>query len=157
MLTVGYAATLLSAECQSVANKQVIGSALLVRFDINGNGRIDVEERTKEFVRTQTRLRLEAAKAHAVQRGRQGGLKLDDLKVSSPTRAQFMAHDANGNGRLEVEERTRLETALREGLVRRFRLADVNGDGVLDRNEARAMGVKVRQSTMPARVEAPVP
>lgn len=157
MIIIGYFAFATITFSQTPRQPQIAEVLHLARYDLNGNGRIDIEERTKEFVREQSRLRLESAKEHAAQRGHQGGLKLDDLKLSSPNRAQFIAHDANGNGQLEPEERIRLEATLREELVRRFHLADVNGDGVLDRNEARSMRVGFRSSGSPKMVNTPAP
>lgn len=107
---------------------------LIARSDANGNGRIDVEER-KGYVRELARERHEAADRQAAKRAAQGGLKLEDLRRPAPTREQFRQHDANANGRLEPEEQARLEAAQREELASRFREADRNKDGVLDRDE----------------------
>jgi Ca2+-binding EF-hand superfamily protein len=111
---------------------------LVARFDANGNGRIDVEER-KGYVRELARERRNAANAQAAKRAAQGGLKLEDLKPRGPTRAQIIAHDANRDSRLDPDERARLDAALREELAQRFKRADANGDGVLNREETQAL------------------
>lgn len=114
------------------------------RFDANGNGRIDVEER-RGYVREVARERREAAGRLAAQRAAQGGLRLEDLKLPGPTRAQFLQHDANGNGRLDPDEKAGFEAARREELARRFRRADRDGNGALDRGELKGL----RQAARP--------
>lgn len=114
---------------------------LVVKHDINGNGKIDVNER-KAFVRERALRRRQEARQIASQRpslSRYERLFLKPIRWDRATREKY---DANKNGRLEVQERIKAMNDAADAAREEFRKHDRNGDGKLDGVEFSAIGGK---------------
>jgi hypothetical protein len=109
----------------------------LLKYDTNGNGQIDVEERNG-YVRERAKLVREQAKREAAQRPVVPPGVREFLVPPHWTKEKLVQYDANHNGKLEPAERAEERRDALKAAEERFRKADKNADGRLDAKEREA-------------------
>jgi len=111
---------------------------LIAKFDLNGNGKIDVNER-KPYVQELSRQRREEAKAFAAQ---QPVLSPQERLFYHPpqlTPELIQRYDANHDGKLDSVERLKIAQDAANDAKAEFRRYDLNHDGQLNREEMKAV------------------
>ena len=76
---------------------------LVIQYDLNGNGKIDVSER-KPYVRERARRRQEDAKRLAAVFKNVPPAVLRQVKAPDWTKAKIARYDLNQNGKIDVDE-----------------------------------------------------
>ncbi len=110
---------------------------LVAKYDANGNGKIDVEDR-KGYIRERAkRLREEAQREAAKRPVVPLGVRLF-LEPPNWTPEKVARYDASKDGRLDLEERRQERLDAVKTAEAKFKQADTNGDGRLDAAECRA-------------------
>ena len=132
------ASTFLAGADVAVTNLSVKpDDALVSKYDLNRNGKIDVNER-KPYVHELSRQRRDEAKTFAAQQ-----------PVLSPQERQFyhppqitpdliQKYDINHNGKLDPDERLKMSQDAADAAKADFRRFDTNQDGKLDKDEMKA-------------------
>lgn len=110
---------------------------LIAKYDINKNGKIDVNER-KPYVHEMSRQRREEAKTFAAQ---QPALSPQERMFFHPpqiTPELIQKYDINHNGKLDLDERLKMSQDAADAAKAEFRRFDTNQDGKLDKEEMKA-------------------
>ncbi|HEY0989998.1 MAG TPA: hypothetical protein VGD80_23170 [Kofleriaceae bacterium] len=136
----------------------------LQKYDRNGNGTLDVDERAR--MASERKARVEALRGRINARYDRNGngvlepdeeqtLRADRGKLSGFKGAALRRYDANHNGVIDPEERQRMRTEqhafltdVKGKLLARF---DANGDGTLDAQERAAMDQQLAPRTAPTK------
>lgn len=135
LITTGLISTV-HADLTNTLSKQI--DPLVAKHDLNGNGKIDVNER-KPYLHELSRQRREEAKAFAAQ---QPVLTPQERIFYRPPRLTpelIQQYDTNHNGKLDFDERLNMAHAAAEAAKAEFRRFDVNQDGKLDQEEMKAV------------------
>ena len=107
---------------------------LVVKYDSNGNGKIDISER-KGYVRERALMRYQERKIIATNRPKLTRQEREFYRKKKWDKETFKKYDVNKNGRLDVEERIQaMHNAAAEARTQ-FRKYDKNQDGKLDKAE----------------------
>lgn len=108
------------------------------KYDLNQNGKIDVNER-KPYVQALARQRREEAKAFAAQ---QPVLTPQERMFYRPphlTPELLKEYDTNHSGKLDFDERLKVAQDAAESAKVELRRFDANKDGKLDKEEVKAV------------------
>lgn len=126
----------------SITNVQPSEShALVAKHDLNGNGKIDVNER-KAYLQELSYQHREEAKAFAAQ---QPVLSQQERLFYHPpklTPELIQKYDANHDGKLDSTERLKISQDAADAAKAEFRRFDTNQDGTLDKEEMKAIQAK---------------
>lgn len=115
---------------------EVVGP-LMQKYDTNGNGKIDVEER-KGYVRERAKLVREDAKREAALRPAVSPEVRLFLEPPSWTPEKVAWYDANKDGKLDLAERRQERLDAVKAAEAKFKQSDTNRDGRLDAAERQA-------------------
>lgn len=111
---------------------------LVARFDLNENGKIDVEER-RDYVREVARQRRAEVKELARQRPKLNYQERLFYRLPRLTPELIAKYDTDGNGKIDLAEQAQIMHDAAKEARTQFRRFDLNGDGFLDQDELKAM------------------
>lgn len=123
---------------------------LIAKFDLNGNGKIDVNER-KPYVQELSRQRREEVKTFAAQ---QPVLSPQERIFYHPPRLTpelIQKYDGNHDGKLDSAERLKISQDASEAAKAEFRRFDNNQDGKLDKEEMKLVQQAKEAERLPLR------
>jgi EF hand len=123
---------------------------LVAKYDLNGNGKIDVNER-KPYVQELARQRLEESKAFAAQ---QPMLNPQERIFYHPPRLTpelIQKYDDNHDGKLDSAERLKISQDASDAAKAEFRRFDSNQDGKLDKEEMKLVRQAKEAERLPLR------
>jgi Ca2+-binding EF-hand superfamily protein len=145
---IAFAAVVVSASTciGQTSTPQKAVDPLVVKHDVNGNGKIDVYER-KPYVRDLARQRRAEARAFAAQRPVLTPQERQFLRMPRLTPALIQQYDANKNRRLDMSEHLQMQHAAADAARAEFRRFDTNQDGQLDREEQKAVRESQRRDS----------
>lgn len=136
---------------EAQAYRQAVRSRIVTAFDSNKDGRLTGSERDAANAMLIAG-RLPDADPADADSARSASPAAQDRRadVAQPRTYQAFVqrYDANGDGRLDDDERRAAREAVRDGWRQRF---DRNGDGQLDEQERRAMREQMRSENEPFR------
>jgi Ca2+-binding EF-hand superfamily protein len=110
---------------------------LVVKYDANNNGKIDINER-KGYVRELASRRRAEVKAVAAQRPKLNYQERLFYRLPRLTPELIQRYDTNHNGRIDIPEQAQLQRDSGEAAKQEFRRFDRNADGKLDKQELKA-------------------
>jgi Ca2+-binding EF-hand superfamily protein len=111
---------------------------LVATFDRNGNGKIDVEER-KDYVRELVRQRRAEVKELARQRPKLNHQERLFYRLPRLSPELVEKYDTNGNGKVDLPEQAQIMHDAAKEARTQFRRFDLNADGILDKEELKAV------------------
>jgi hypothetical protein len=114
---------------------------LVEKHDTNGNGKIDAEEH-RVFARERAKRHIADVKDLAKHRPKLGRQERMFYQLPSVTPDLVRRYDVNGNGKLDLNEKIKVQADAGEKAKAEFRSHDKNGDGKLSAAELK--GVKIR-------------
>jgi Ca2+-binding EF-hand superfamily protein len=126
-----------SAQTHVSTEEGNVSQQLIEKYDANGNGKIDVEER-KGYVRERARLLREEARRDAALRPVIPPELRPFVVLPNWTKEKVTRYDVNRNGKLDAEERRQERLDAIQAARAQFRKADTNGDGRLSSEEHEA-------------------
>lgn len=126
-----------SAFSQEKSSVETADAARVKKYDINGNGKIDVEER-RDYVREIAKQRRQDAKKIAAERPKLSRQERLFYEVPGRNPQIVRQFDANKNGKLDVSEQIEAQRDAGNKARAEFQRHDKNSDGKLDEAELKA-------------------
>lgn len=144
--TVFLTATFAYTKSAAVSTFEKERAELLARFDLNGNGKIDVSER-KPYVREVARRAHAEEKRLAAMRPKLSNDERLFMKPANWSPAKTAQYDANKDGKLDRDELMKERQDAAEAARAEFKKADTNGNGRLDPAERQAVSAMINTPT----------